>query len=1438
MESFNEYLLLSRRKGSHAGCQTYPHGSSADRQKTSAADPSSFHPSKKLTFELLQPKLDDLLDLCDTWCRRPSEGGSQISLDRFQSLLSACMIGSLLVSQFFDLNMPQASTVQSKIIVLVEKSLNVAMDSIEPFVFVESALRTLRSCMPGLQTSDLTCLHSQHPTLLSVIAAAARVLIERQSVSTFGSASDFMEIDDDLNSQSSGAASMTILTPLPRLNVQLCASSRAFHIETKKRLNLIRRLHDNPSQIGLLPAEWIADLLNTTDDELLHCRALLLEISTTDLVVGIDNALSIIQRLGEVISLAEYQCCEVAVTTCIDVVDGLHNLWLTDNSDLADSVGDLYNYFVKVCLPSNLFSAKAQVSTARLIFTLLVARPSYGSDLGLDSCRTSLLNILASGPMQVKCFVAEKIADVFDLFVLMLHDEIFVDVLASLPANSDDTSGIAFRLLALSRLACRWPTLLRRCIYHIFETPGKVARSIEYAKRCLADISESLSLRSIKELFQLFSRQLLYTWMEHDAIEDIPFTIFGFEDLTDLLQSAQAEAAALAIMRIQKPAIATLASSLSTTVRSLITNNFPEILSYSMAFGDAHGSLENGKGEDFIREVLGHKAMVEAIRINFVDIAASLLDLVDQEDHFEKVLRKHESLSYAADNLETIKGFSHSANRLPSNQQPMFRAKFIIHDIFRLCQIVDMGYQDLWTPAVTISIIRRLFNTVHPALGSLHACSVVRKARLVVCLAGPAALQSYCVEMLLNSAQSYIVDPVCADDALGLSQYILSGGADYLAERPSFVAGYALSTLASLRVFLESSQSNTTQESAFKATMERAQKFHEWFSRYLAEYTSLMFHSDSQATLFRSITHSAAHIRSSGNAQKGTSESKLLLDILCDGLFGHRLLNESSRELALKLLCSDFSIPEAIADDIIDTDKASVEQSSRIWKSCAAHNMSNTYLAWAGRVVGRSFAASGEIPSGVLKESRLGFNGETGKDLNGSEFELLSLVQYLAADQNSRIAGLAEAALRIVVSKATELEDEPLVAACQKTLSESLFSASQWGHFHFHLQSGPKSRMKPHTRSGWDCAIDAPGWLHAVSASLASCVPDSILLSVLPPILAEVPDFAEKAFPFILHLVLGFQLEQQQETVKQQVSSSLKEWLQCMTPGATQNLKLMVDSILYLRTREYPKETSMADRLYWLDIDFATAAQTAARCGMHRTALLFAELAVSDSGRSHRRSAVHLERGLDETLLTIFENIDDPDAYYGLSEEASLSRVLSRVEHENEGSSSLAFRGAKYDAHLRLRAKEAVDDGQALIKALGTLGLSGLSHSLLQTQQHSDTDNALINSTYNTARRLEMWTLPAPANSSHHDVVLYQVFQCIQSSADTSAVRSAIYEALGSIMRNITISSLNATNIRSRLTVLAALTELDDMLSMSDASEIGNIFGKFTERSGWMRSGS
>lgn len=1430
IEPFLRYLLLLEPY------EASTLGSLSTSRLLPLADPGSFYASKKLILELISPKLEDMSELCTLWTKKTSEGGTQISLERFQSLLSAVIIGSMITPQINDLNSTPSATVEAAVLALAERSLTIAGDAVEPQAFVDSTLRFIRSCIPNLSTSSLTSFSCENPGLLRLLSNVCDILDQREARQNLDDQTDMMDIDQEFESQASRASIASSPALVPRLNMQLRVDARVFYADTRRRLSFIRIIQQDQGQVGILPDQYIDDLLALTDEELLSCQGLLIDLFQSDLVVSPDAALSVIERLGGIVSQFEYQGCEVALTACIEVINGTHNTWLQDTQDLGNSVGDLYNHFVKTYLPSNVFSPTVQICMVRLLLTLLQVQPEYGNNLDVQSCRTSLLYILSTGPMEVKYFISERIAGIFELYILKLHDEVFVDVLDSLPSDSENIVGIAFRLLVLSRLACRWPTLLRRCTYHIFETPGQIPDSVEYATRCLSDTAKELNLASPQELFHLFSRQLLYTWLESDSIDNVPFAVFGFACLPDLLWSAQAEALGLVVMRGQTNMSAELAHHLGTSELELIKRNFSTATAYSMFYGDAMGGNNKGRGEAHIEIKLGNK-LLDARLLNFVDIVALFFDLIDQDNPIEKTFLKHRDLAYAGEIMKSIKGLSYAATQLPPNQQPMLKARLLITEIERLCEQTVVDYRSIWTPALVCLVARKLLNTVHPALGSLHACSVLRKVRILICLAGAVAVDSYTLEMLLDATRTFIVDPECADDALGISQYLLSEGAEYLSQVPSFVAGYALSTLASLRVFLESSQSSTTQEEQFKATMSKAQNFHNWFTKYLANYTSPVFKSAQQKASFMSITESAAHIRSSGNAEKGTSESKLLIDILRDAGAEDQLLNESSRKLALALLCNDFDVPAHSLNDVADTDEEAVNLAAQVWKSCETRDLGDSYLSWAGRVVGRSFSASGDIPEDVLRETQLARYEKIAPGSDASETGILHLLQELTSSTESMTAGLAEAALRRTISQALKKKDEPLIVACQQGLSEPLFLTCQWHDFRSPPSENPEVEVPKNGESIWTKEISSDRWLQELCVQLAQSVPQSIVLSALPPILARVKGFARKVFPFLVHLVLFFQLDHQQ-AAKRSLSDSLKRWLASTEPAARDDLKLLLNTILYLRTQEYPKESSIADRSHWLEIDYTQASAAAGHCGMYKTALLFAELVNSETSRSSwRSSAIREATDINDTLLSIFENIDDPDAYYGLPEDASLAKVLSRAEYENEGHKSLAFRGAQYDSHLRQRKPASDDDAQALVKALNTLGLSGLSHSLLQTQQHIGATSSSVDTTFRTAQKLEMWNLPAPVDSDHHAVVIYRAFQSMYQATDPGLVRTTIYDGFQLTMQGLTGQGLNATTIRRRLGALASLTELDDLMNVSEPAELEAILDKFKTRHEWMRSG-
>ncbi|KAI1263998.1 phosphatidylinositol 3 [Xylariaceae sp. FL1019] len=1429
-ESVVKYLLLL---GDSPGLENMEGrtDSRASKFVSTFTDSMSVQVTKKLVAELFYSKLEETGALCDSWANK-TESSSHVTPERLQSVIACITLGTLVLPILKDVNTRQSQETEDVIFRILRDLLNaLSLANNSQFLF-DCVLRSLRAYMPKMTSTHLSRFSRDFPYLHQLIAEVSASFRKKGN-----DAVDVDMDDDDFDVQGSQSSTSSDMIDVPRRESSVLLHPTCFYNDAMQRIHFLRLLHEDAGQVGLVPVTWLDEFLLLSDKEILSCRMMVEEMFDSDLIINPDDAQRVIERMGVLIGRASFQSCEVALNLCLGLMEGFMPIWCNGDCELSLLVGDLYKHYLTTGLSNNFFSPQVQMALSRMLLRLAFEGERFPEGLKMNSPKDSLLQILERGPLAVKFYVGTRLPSIFGRYVLKLHEEMFVDILNILPTDELVFEGIALRLFVLAEVAREWPTLLRRGIYHIFETPGKVPTSKEHATYCLKKIALTLKLDDPRQLFDLFSSQLLYTWLDEGSVEDIPFGIFGFSSLEELLRRAQAEAAALLVMRSQDDALAELARILGTPRSQLVQRNWAKILAYSMAHDISTMNNDLSRtGESRLRKIVGREPFLENVYNNYVDVIGTFISLIDQEEHIERYWAKDDNMEYAAQIMQNIKQCGHSDVLLGANQQPAFRPKYLTRQIRLLCSRTEYDFPHMWNSAMVVGVARRLFNSIHPALGPLYACSILRKIRVVICMAGPHAYKSYPLEMLLHSIRPYLADTECADDALGISQYLLDKGLDDLSGSPSFLAGYSLCTLTSLRVFLETSQSSTTQESQFKATMSKAQKFCSWLIAYLEKYAESVMKHDALRSGFRSITESAAQLVQTGITEWGTHESKVLLGILQDESSGARLLSATSRKIALELLCRQFTIPTPASSDFVRSDEEAQALVAAVWRSCQSQNLNDDYLAWVGRIVGRSFAASGHIDEGLLRESQIAKHSEDTQGDFASEQGLLSLLHDLTADGDCTKAGLAESALRTIVSEAAFKADDVLLGACQRALPDQLIEASDWKPY----RTPPSDNLSIDQIKEEDVlspeSIECRTWPEDITVFLIQNTPKNIVLGALIPILKTVDGFAKHAFPYIIHLVLLSERKQQQ-SARRKLSTASKHWFHCGSSAALDNITLLVNAVLYLRTQQLPGESSMAERTLWLDLDLSSAAFAAAKCGMFKTALLLMELPTADGARTSRRSSAARAHESTDLLLDIFENIDDPDAYYGLNQDSSLTNILARLEYEKDGTKSLAFRGAQYDSHVRNGDPASIADSQSLIGTLGGLGLSGLSYSLLQNQQSLESTTSAVESTFDTARRLETWNLPAPSASRDPAVTIYKAYQAWSQSTDLTTVRQVVWTGFNETMRGILKPDIGAASLRKHLSSLAALTELNDAVDVVDASSLEQLLETFNSRSNWMHSG-
>jgi ataxia telangiectasia mutated family protein len=1346
---------------------------------------------------------------------------------------------------FANIKSPQFDNLEANLDSLINEILKVltasdARGSKETQVLVETLLQAVQPELPPCGSHQFSHLSEHSPHLLQFFNLISKTLEQtREHIEalTAGLGEDMMDIDDFAPQKSQSTAEGPI-TDIPRRDVALDTSPISFAIEVTERLTLIAAVSDSSQSLGSVLSIFIDKILSKPIETLISCRKLLLEIFGSDLILGDADAARLVERLGTCLESAKWSRCETFHGLCLDVLFGLRELWTSQaNGSLADDSVQLFTWFIQVAVDQKVGSPKVQRGIAKLLLSLMKIDIDNSALSSTRSARTSLLLVLEHGNISTKFYIGYRLPGIFEFFMLKDHEHIFLDILHNLPTSADWFEGIALRLFVLAQLASNWATLLRRCIYHIFETPAEVPDSVQHATRCMNDVSTALDVEGPRELFVLFAPQLLYTRLEYEDIKGIPYGIFGFTNLKELVVESQHVAAGLMVMRMQEAGIESLAGILELTENEVLQRSFTSIMAYSIAYGISTGKQVTS--EAWLKGRLGHELFFECVNLHFADTIALLFNTIDHGE-MEKYLLRKEEWAYAGNIMKEIKSMNSSDVDLPPNQQPMFKARNLMLWITYLCDRTQYEVSNLYTPALVASIARTLLDTIHPALGSLHACSVIRKIRVLISFSGESALQGYPLEMLLHSISAFITDTECADDCFGMLQYLLTRGTKYLLQTPSFFAGIALSIMGSLGTFMQQRQASTTQDTQHKETVSKAKRFHTWMKKYVSSYNSPALKSQSGA-LFPAIVQASDAIGIAGNADIGTPESDLLCRLLEDGQRGENLLNQPAREIALSMLCSDFQCPQSFRTDIFGSDELAIANAAVVWKSCRGVSTSRQYLAWAGRVLGRAFAASGHIHKELLQESSLSqiMQLSTSPDEDGSRACILRILQSLTLGQDRQTVGLAEAALRVIVTN----DDLSLTETCERTLSKSLYEASVWAPYQIppsHTKIG-KNDNETNSDAFTADAILRPSWLRDLAILLATYVPYDPVLKAMGPMLHGVSGFAARAFPFILHLVISTR-SQEQYILRKKVSEAFDVWFKNSEGVDKNNLKMIINSILYLRTQPLADERSSADRSHWLHVDYIKAAEAATHCGMFKTALLFIEELYSGPSQAKfsRRSSTLNHEAVEiptEVLLTIFQNIDDPDSYYGVQQSASLSTILARLEYEKDGPQSLAFRGAQYDSHIKRKDPKSGQDVQSLIKALDVLNLSGLSHSLMQSQQAFGMSTTSLESMFNTGRKLEQWDIPVPTTSTENSVTIYKAFQAIHNASTNKFVLHSINEGFECTMSSLVNDDLSASALHSSLRTLAAFTEMDEILSTRGSVQFEDMLSRFRRRSDWMETG-
>ena len=1256
-------------------------------------------------------------------------------------------------------------------------------------------------------------------------------------------AEDAINLEDEFESQGSHHRQTVedLTTDISHEATAAATNSMAFQVSQTTKLGFLsQRLNSSEAETATAFTEY---LISLQPYEFLACRCLINDVFSSDVHFNEKDASDLLKYLGqEILRDYEFERSEVSMGVCLDIMSHFTDIWTSSEPcEVADVHGaSLYEWFIKLALDRRISSSHVYVRIASMFREVIKIRPEYARSLSLPSARTSLFKVLDEASLRVKFIIGNDISEIFSLFVLKEHDSIFTDIVDNLPNAVDWLEGLAVRLFVLARLGAAWSTLLRQCIYRLFETPGHIPASAGHAKLCLNFVSQKLRLHHAKELFQLFVPQIMYTWLETQTLTTIPYTIFGYRNIAELLGETQDEIVGQLVMRGKDEEVARLALELRTPYQQLLEASFSKVSAYCMARDIAVPPSQSAHApgaEARLRKTLGKDQYPSLVAINFANILTVFYKCMEQEELIVRAFQHHPSMRVAHVAYEAMTNVSGPEKAIPANQQPSFKASFLVDQIEHLCNRTSYDVDSMWSPALFVVVFRGLVNTIHPALGSLHACSVLRRLRILICMAGPIALATYPLEMTLHSLRPFLTDQQCSDDTVGIFQYLLSGGLSYLREMPSFLTGIAVSTLISTKAFLGSTQESTTQESEHQATMSKAQSFHTWFANYSNRYSSTQLAGDAERS-FQAIVKASRNVQARGNARKGTYESDLLIELFEDECSGRNLLNRPSRDLILGLLCTSFDNPPNVQDDVLDNDEKAQKFANVVWSTCLRVKCGHNFLLWAARVLGRAFAASGssEFVNVYNKKGDLDHIKDqslTDSASSSSKSAILrSLSNLLLVDDRGEV-GMAEKTLRSIINNAKGTDD---FVECEQVLPPSLLESMIWTPYG--LVSEKRSELITASLSDsakFDEQKPASLWLRDLCVALALGAGPDTMLSELPEILTTVEALPGQIFPYILHLAILSE-SGTNEKARRIVSNAFGEWFREFTVDTMTQIRVLLEALLYIWKQPLPNEATQADRTRWLEIDYKEAARAAVSCSMYKTALMFLEIDISMASKTSRRSsAIKSEQRPElrtELLLSIYEQIDEQDSIYGVQQASTLTALTKRLEYEQAGFKSLSFRGAHYDSCIRRSGESHRRDRESMVNILNTLDLHGLSQSLLS--KVTDSSASSIDSMLSTARKLEQWDISVPASHQSEVASVFKVLQGINSAPDRGSLASTLEIGLSDAIDLLIAKKDAGSSISKTLQALAVVAEADEAFSSNSIEQLRDVYSNFQKRTDWM----
>ncbi|KAJ1024768.1 hypothetical protein NDA16_002808 [Ustilago loliicola] len=156
--------------------------------------------------------------------------------------------------------------------------------------------------------------------------------------------------------------------------------------------------------------------------------------------------------------------------------------------------------------------------------------------------------------------------------------------------------------------------------------------------------------------------------------------------------------------------------------------------------------------------------------------------------------------------------------------------------------------------------------------------------------------------------------------------------------------------------------------------------------------------------------------------------------------------------------------------------------------------------------------------------------------------------------------------------------------------------------------------------------------------------------------------------------------------------------------------EIIVKALLAVRSFR-PMQEEPDTVCYWYNVDTNLLAQRCITCGMFSAAIFFVEHGAWQQGESPASGAPSV-RTRTNLLHQAYMNIDDPDAFYGITDGDVRELLLKRLHHEGQWLRAFQYHAADFEASSSDGVRRLGSEGQSLRQSLSSLGFKRLFESV------------------------------------------------------------------------------------------------------------------------------